>query len=122
MRLLIDANLSPVVVSGLSAKGFDVSHVSEHGLLTASDQEISDHAIESGSAIVSADSDFATMLALSKGKAPSLILLRSVDQLAPQEQVELLANNLGEAADEIEAGAVVSIRPGHLRVRLLPLG
>ncbi|GAA4696441.1 DUF5615 family PIN-like protein [Promicromonospora umidemergens] len=119
---MIDANLSPVVVSGLKAKGFDVSHVSEHGLLTASDQEISDYAIETESAIVSADSDFATMLALSKGKAPSLVLLRSVDQLTPTEQVELLANNLGQAAEEIETGAVVSVRPGHLRVRLLPLG
>jgi len=122
MKLLIDANLSPVVVGVLKGRGYDASHVSDHGLLTASDQEISDYAIEFGSAIVSADSDFATMLALSKGKAPSLILLRSVDQLAPQEQAELLANNLGEVADEIETGAVVSIRPGHLRVRLLPLG
>ncbi|MCL2463675.1 MAG: hypothetical protein FWF28_01205 [Micrococcales bacterium] len=73
------------------------------------------------SVIVSADSDFATLLALRNGMAPSLVLLRSVDALTPPEQGELIAANLAAVTDALDAGAVVSLRRGRVRVRNLPL-
>lgn len=121
MRLLIDANLSPVVAERLRAAGFDATHVEDHGLGAASDEHIASFAVEHDAAIVSADSDFATILALTGKGAPSLVLFRSADALAPSGQAALLAANLPTVEDELRAGAVVSISREHLRVRRLPL-
>lgn len=65
MNYLIDANLVPRVVV---AAGHDASHVGDHGLLTATDDEIFDWATDNGSAVVTADSDFAMPLAARRTK------------------------------------------------------
>ncbi len=74
-----------------------------------------------GFTIISADSDFTTMLALSDATAPALVLLRSADRLAPEVQAALLAANLDAIAGELDRGAVVTIARGHMRVRRLPV-
>ena len=121
MKLLVDADLSPQVANRLRQDGHDASHVGDHDLLLASDEEILKHAISTSCAIVSADSDFATMLALAGLRGPSLILLRSADHLAPDEQAELLLANLPQLVEDLGAGCVVSISTRHLRVRPLPM-
>jgi predicted nuclease of predicted toxin-antitoxin system len=70
VKLLVDANLSPRVAERLADSGYDATHVCDHGLLTASDEAIAAFAVDSGMIIVSADSDFATMLALSGHMSP----------------------------------------------------
>lgn len=90
MRLLLDANLSPRIAVRLLSAGVAVTHVCEHGLTVATDEVILRHAIELDATIVSADSDFATLLALGGLRVPSLILLRSSDHLTPDEQADLL--------------------------------
>ena len=122
MRLLIDANLSPVVAADLRRAGVDATHVTDHGLISASDEAIAEFAARHESAVVSADSDFATLLALGGKIAPSLVLLRSADHLTPHEQAALLRANLPTMEPELRSGAVVSISQGHLRVRRLPMG
>lgn len=89
MRLLVDENLSPRVAAFLGEAGLDAVYVLDRGLGGASDSDVSALAIAEDRAIVSADSDFASMLALSQGTAPSLVLLRSGDQLKPAEQAAL---------------------------------
>lgn len=121
MKLLVDANLSPVVVAELRVAGFDATHVADHGLVTASDRAIARFAARERYVVVSADSDFATILALSIGTAPSLVLLRSADHLTPPQQAALLAAHLGTVEADLLAGSVVSIHRGRLRVRRLPL-
>lgn len=121
MKLLVDANLSPQVAARLVEAGYDASHVRDHGLLTASDEKISAFAIDNRYVIVSADSDFAMMLALSGLTVPSLVLLRSTDKLPPADQAETLVANLPAVIDDLEQGSVVSMARGHLRVRRLPL-
>ena len=121
MKLLVDANLSPTVAEMLRLGGFDATHVGAVDLLTASDVEISEFAVDTGATIVSADSDFATLLALSGGTAPSLLLLRSSDHLTPTDQGAVLVANLPSLVDDLQNGAVVSIGRGHIRVRPLPI-
>ena len=53
MRLLVDANLSPVVAEVLRERGFDARHVVDHGLVTASDEKIATFAVEHSLAVVS---------------------------------------------------------------------
>jgi predicted nuclease of predicted toxin-antitoxin system len=95
--------------------------VLDQGLGGASDEEVSAAAVASGRIIISADSDFATMLALSQGTAPSLVLLRSSDHLSPRTQADLLLANLPGLADDLAEGAVVSLGTTRARARRLPL-
>ena len=96
-------------------------HVADVGLLSASDEAILAHAVASHQVIISADTDFGELLAVSGATRPSVVLLRSADRLTPYQQAALLADNLPAVAAELDSGAVVSIARGRLRVRLLPV-
>lgn len=121
MRLLIDANLSPRVAARLCEAGHDAVHVADIGMLAAADQAILAHAASSGLVIISADTDFGELLAVSGATRPSVVLLRSADHLTPDQQATLLIANLPAVAAELDSGAAVSIARGRLRVRPLPV-
>ena len=121
MNFLVDENLSPRVAELLRDAGIDAVHVLDIGLGGAPDIAVSARAVADSCSIISADSDFTTLLALSHGVAPSLVLLRSGDQLRPDAQAALLAANLPAVAGDLARGAVVSISTAHVRVRRLPL-
>jgi predicted nuclease of predicted toxin-antitoxin system len=127
LRFLVDANLSPRVAASLRSAGHAATHVSDDGLLTTDDQTILDQASGAGRTIVSADADFATLLAVGGRSEPSLILLRSADRLTPDQQANVILANLGTLAADLESGAVVTIgrgpparaHPAHATRRLI---
>lgn len=121
MRILVDANLSHRVAEALRNAGHDAIHVRDCGLLHASDRQILVEAQQDNRVILSADTDFTTMLALRELTSPSLVLLRSADHLSPAQQADLVLANIVSVADELRAGAVVTIARGRLRVRPLPM-
>jgi predicted nuclease of predicted toxin-antitoxin system len=86
VRLLIDANLSPRVAAGLRSEGHETVHVADIGMLGASDEAILAHAAASGMVIVSADTDFGELLAVSGQRGRRFVLLRSADHLSPDQQ------------------------------------
>jgi predicted nuclease of predicted toxin-antitoxin system len=102
-------DLSPRVVEKLRNAGHDASHVGDHGLLEADDEKILQFALAQDSIIVTADSDFTTMLALAGLAAPSLVFLRSMDRLTPIKQGDLLVANLPTVEHDLLTGAVVSL-------------
>jgi predicted nuclease of predicted toxin-antitoxin system len=122
LRFLVDANLSPRVAARLRSSGHDAVHVADEGLLTADDMPIMAHASRTGRIILSADADFAMLLAVGRRREPSFILLRSADRLTPEQQAKLILANLDAVAADLRSGAVVTIGRGHLRVRTLPMG
>lgn len=95
----------------LRAAGHDAVDVAGIGMLAAPDDAIPAHAAGSGQVIISADTDFGELLAVSGATRPPVVLLRSADHLTPGRQATLLIANLPAVAAELDSGAAVSHRP-----------
>lgn len=121
MKFLIDNAISPLVGEELNRAGHDAVHVRALGMAAASDEAIFDRAAQENRIVVSADTDFGTLLALRKEKMPSVILFRHGSQHRPADQAALLTANLPQLATALEAGSIVVIQPDRIRVRALPL-
>ena len=122
MRFLVDNALSPLVADELRKAGHDADHVRDRNLQAASDEDILALAEVEDRTVVSADTDFGTLLAL-RGKAkPSFILFRRGTGRRPGQQVTLLLANLPVIEQELLRGAVVTFEQNRIRVRPLPIG
>lgn len=75
MKLLLDANLSPRLITSLSDLYPDSTHVYFHGGITADDAEIWRIAKRDGYTITTKDTDFLE-LGLLHGAPPKVVLLR----------------------------------------------
>lgn len=120
-KLLIDAALSPTLVAPLQAAGHDAVHVATLGLGSATDEEILDRAAAEGRVVVSADTDFTTLLHQRGAARPSVILFRRGAERRPVEQVRLLLAHLPGIESELLQGVVVIVLTDRLRIRKLPL-
>jgi predicted nuclease of predicted toxin-antitoxin system len=77
MRFLVDAQLPPALARWLVAKSFDAEHVGDCGLATASDAEIWDYALRSGSIILTKDDDLDQAAQYSDARSSYMVRERS---------------------------------------------
>jgi predicted nuclease of predicted toxin-antitoxin system len=121
LRFLVDNALSPVVAEALVAAGHEALHVRDLGMQAATDEEIFEVAAGEGRTIVSADTDFGTILALRRTAEPSVLIFRRSSGRRPEDQARLLLRQLPRISDALERGSVVVIEEDRLRIRALPI-
>lgn len=121
MKFLIDNALSHAVAKALQEAGHDALHVRELGLQTASDEEIFERAVKEERVLVSADTDFGTLLTLRKACFPSVILFRHDSERRPEKQASLILKNFSSIKDPIQKGSIVVFERGRIRLRSLPI-
>ncbi len=120
MKFLIDNALPPRLAVLLTKAGYESVHVRDYGMQAAADPEVMARALAEDRVLVSADSDFAALLALAGATRPSFVLFRETDLVSAEQYAEQLLSNLAELEAELGLGCVVVFR-GGVRVRRLPI-
>lgn len=111
MRFPIDNALSPLLAERLRNAGHDAVHVRDYELQAAEDERIFARAQEEERVLVSADSDFGTLLATRQGQSPSVVLFRHGTERRPDRQVTMLLSNLATIEEDLAKRGVVVIEP-----------
>src|SRR4051812_5986814 len=110
MKFLIDNALSPELAKLLEVATYDAVHVRDRNLEKASDEEIFEAAAAEGRIIISADTDFGTILTFRRQRLPSVIIFRHPSPRRPDMQARLLLENLAGFTEDLTQGAIVILR------------
>lgn len=121
MNFLIDNPLAPQVAAGLRAAGHDALHILDYGMHAATDEAVFERAALESRIIISADTDFATLLALRETTAPSVILFRGAFPRRADDQVALVLRALPSVDAALQRGAIIVLERHRLRLRDLPI-
>jgi predicted nuclease of predicted toxin-antitoxin system len=120
MKLLLDQGLPRSAALLLRERGINTLHVGEIGLAAATENEILQRGRQEDRGVVTLDVDFHALLAFSKAVSSSVVRMRIEGLTGP-----LAANVIREAAlrskEDLEGGALVTVQPGRIRIRHLPL-
>ena len=121
IKFLIDNALSPQISVGLVQAGYGAIHVRDLNMGTAPDIDIFNIAIAQQRTIISADTDFGTLLALRSERFPSIILFRRGISHIPQTQLSILLINLPNIAELLEQGSIIIFDKNRIRTKILPI-
>lgn len=111
-----------MLAEGLRQAGYLAEHVRDRGLKDADDAVILDCAAQENLVVISADTDFGTLLATRHAAQPSIILFRRKTTRRPEQQIRLLLNNLDRFAEALLQGSIVVLEEDRVRIRSLPIG
>ena len=120
MKLLIDESLQHELARILTKAGHDAVHVTDLDLNGAPDDDVLAVAADTGRIVVTADTDFVTLLALSNAAGPSVILLRPTG--TPRTPASADRPHVLElVAEHLIHGSVITVERSRLRIRQLPI-
>ncbi len=99
MRFLVDNARSPALAVLLTDAGHDAVHVRALNLQHAQDIAIFEQAAGDDRVVVSADTDFGTLLATRSARKPSVIQFRGPGSRKPDALARTLLSNLAHCAN-----------------------
>lgn len=120
IRLLLDQGVPYSAAGFLSASGMDAIHVADLRLGEAPDAQILERALTLQRDICTLDGDFHALMALSGAARPSVIFV-CTQGLKGRAMADLSHGVCVETQAAIEAGALVTVAAGRVRVRHLPV-
>ena len=120
MRFLVDESLQRHVANLLVDNGHDAVHVSDIGLRGAPDETVLAAADADSRVLITADTDFGTLLALSGAAQPSVILLRRAGRRST-ERAQIVLTVLDLVSEALHRGVVITVETTRIRVRELPI-
>ena len=120
MKFLLDMNLAPRWAEFLQQAGMEAMHWSRLGTANATDVEIMSYALDNNYWVITHDLDFGAILAASQLDGPSVIQLRASD-VSPEAIGHHVIQAIKSRKADLQAGALLTIDPGRMRLSLLPL-
>lgn len=120
LRFLADLGIAPSVVRELRRLGYDAIHVIECLPATSADCDILAYAAREGRVVLTMDHDFGGLLFSNASVSPSVVFFRVTDE-KPASILRHMAEVLSGAAEDLAAGAIVTVEDTRIRVRLLPI-
>ena len=121
MNFVLDENLAEALGDLLITAGHRAVHVRSVGLQSASDLVVLDFAASQHAVLISADTDFGSILAATHRAAPSLVLLRHEQGRRVERVADMILGNLDQVMGDLASGAIVVLEDGRVRVRRLPI-
>ena len=120
MRFLLDQGLPRSTVGFLEDLGIESEHVGDLGLAAATDMTILSIGRQREFIVVTLDSDFHALLAISGASSPSVIRIR-LHRLKGEKVANIIAEVIKTIEVDLIAGAVATVTDRRLAVRRLPL-
>lgn len=120
LKFIVDMDLSPLTVSQLKEKGWEIIRVSEVMNVRTDDIVILNYARQHNQVVITSDLDFSELLALNGLDSPSVINLR-LENMHPHFVTQRIIDIVSQLEEELKKGIVVSVDDISARFRNLPI-
>ncbi|MBU4425873.1 MAG: DUF5615 family PIN-like protein [Proteobacteria bacterium] len=120
MSILLDQGLPRSAASLLRDEGWDVLHTGDIGLSRSTDRQILEFARNEQRVIITLDSDFHTILALTNASTPSVIRIR-LEGLKGPDLALLIKRIWPRVEPQVKKGAMVTVTESGIRIRNIPV-
>jgi len=120
LRFIADVHISPLTVTALTLKGYDILRSTDLLPATAADIDILERARVDDRIVITQDLDFSMLIALGRYNQPSLVTLR-LSSAKPDIVTRRLLEVLPQLEKELTEGSALTIEDSSVRIRKLPI-
>ena len=120
ISILLDQGLPRSAASLLRDEGWDVLHTGDIGLSRSTDRQILEFARNEQRVIITLDSDFHTILALTNASTPSVMRIR-LEGLRGPDLALLIKKIWPRVEPQVKKGAMVTVTESGIRIRNIPV-
>ncbi len=120
LAFLADMNISPLTISQLKGRGWNITRVSEILDRSTNDLDLLEYALRHDMVIITQDLDFSMLLAVKGYGKPSLVNVR-LEEAKPAYVTSRIIDTVSALEPELAKGAVVTVDETSVRYRHLPI-